>query len=520
VSSNTPIPLAVPKAGPAPLPELAAYLAPFAPLFCRAQSRHSLERYATGLLTDLARKNCDTIAAAVAGTSTERLQHLLTDADWDPAALDEARVRQLGAVSPPGGVLALDDTGLPKQGRASVGVARQYSGTLGKVANCQVVVTAEYVEDAPETSTPLHWPVSARLFLPEGWAADPARRRRAHVPPDVAFQPKPELGLALVDRARAWGVPFAFVVAAAGYGQAPAFLAGLEARGLPYACGVKRTFGVRLPDEGAGAAAAPPPASRGRGRPLLPRPAPLWEAETLLAGLPEDAWAAVTWREGPKGALTKQFVAVRVHRATGNPDVGPNGRSAAHGRISTGPVGWLLGERPLAGAPGAPGAPAGAGGPTGGRRGRRGQRARGEARWYFLWLPGWPLETPLARLVTLAHARWALEQSYEDAKGECGLDDYQGRRWDGLHRHLALVWLTYSFLVGHRLAPAEGQPPAPDAPPAPGLPPLGGRRPAAGPTQPAGRAPAGAHLAAPGPRAVVHRHRPDRYLPPSAQLTE
>src|SRR5262245_44826499 len=233
------IPVAVPKAGPAPLPELAAYLAPFAPLFHRAQSRQSLERYVTGLLTDLPRKNCDTIAAAVAGTSTERLQHLLTDADWRPEALDEARVRQLVALSPPGGVLVLDDTGLPKKGTGSVGVAPQYSGTLGKVANCQVVVTAEYVEDAPETSTPLHWPVSAQRFLPAEWAAAPARRARAHVPPEVAHQPKSALGLALIDRARAWGVPFTFVAADAGYGQAPAFLAGLEARGLPYACGVK-----------------------------------------------------------------------------------------------------------------------------------------------------------------------------------------------------------------------------------------------------------------------------------------
>src|SRR5579864_7937706 len=136
--------ITVPKASPAPLPELATFLAPFAPLFRRSQSRESLERYVTGLLTDLPRKNCDTIAAAVAGTSTERLQHLLTDATWDPLALDEARVRQLVALSPAGGILLLDDTGLPKQGRASAGVARQYSGTLGKIGNCQVLVSAAY----------------------------------------------------------------------------------------------------------------------------------------------------------------------------------------------------------------------------------------------------------------------------------------------------------------------------------------------------------------------------------------
>jgi SRSO17 transposase len=158
--------LALPKASPDPLPEIAAYLAPFAPLFHRP-SQHSLERYVTGLLTDLPRKNCDTIAAAVAGTSTERLQHLLTDATWDPRALDQARVQQLSAQSPAHGLLVLDDTGLPKQGKASVGVARQYSGTLGKIGNCQIVVSAEYVEDAPASSTPLHWPVSAQLYLHE-----------------------------------------------------------------------------------------------------------------------------------------------------------------------------------------------------------------------------------------------------------------------------------------------------------------------------------------------------------------
>src|SRR3954462_1522748 len=112
----------VPKASCDPLPEIARFLEPFAPLLRRSQSRHSLERYVTGLLTDLPRKNCDTIAGALAGTSTERLQHLLTDADWTPDAVDEARVRQLVALSPPGGVLAVDDTGLPKKGTGSVGV--------------------------------------------------------------------------------------------------------------------------------------------------------------------------------------------------------------------------------------------------------------------------------------------------------------------------------------------------------------------------------------------------------------
>ena len=121
------IPYAVPKASSDPLPEISAFLEPLAPLFRRSQSRHSLERYITGLLTDLDRKNCDTIAAALAGTSTERLQHLLTDADWDSLKLDGARVRSLSEKSPQGGgILVVEDTSFPKKGKSSVGVAPQY----------------------------------------------------------------------------------------------------------------------------------------------------------------------------------------------------------------------------------------------------------------------------------------------------------------------------------------------------------------------------------------------------------
>src|SRR2546422_1263862 len=172
----------VPKASPDALPELAAFLEPFAPLFRRHTSRDSMERYLTGLLTALPHKTADTIAAAVAGTSTERLQHLLTDAAWDALALDEARTKQLLAIHPPtAGVLIFDDTGLPKKGIHSVGVAPQYSGTLGKIGNCQVVVSAEYLADDPSSSTPFHWPVSSQLFLPESWTSDEERRKQVHV---------------------------------------------------------------------------------------------------------------------------------------------------------------------------------------------------------------------------------------------------------------------------------------------------------------------------------------------------
>src|SRR5215210_7689931 len=269
------IPVAIPKASSDPLPEIAAFLEPFADLFRRVQSRQSLERYVTGLRTDLDRKNCDTISAAVGGTSTERLQHLLTDAEWDPEELDAARVGALSERSPEGGILLLDDTSFPKQGKASVGVARQYCGELGKRANCQVVVSAHYVvADEPESSRPLHWPVCARLYLPKGWANDLERRERAHVPEEVDFRIKPQIALSLVDLFGEWEVPFDVVVADSGYGDNPSFLGGLEERKIAYVCGVDSTFGARLPEEVRAASRAGAPPYGGGGSPPRSGPPP------------------------------------------------------------------------------------------------------------------------------------------------------------------------------------------------------------------------------------------------------
>jgi SRSO17 transposase len=461
----------VPKVSPETLSELAIYLAPFAPLFRRSTSRESLERYVTGLLTDLPQKNCDTIAAAVAETSTERLQHLLTDAVWEPRALDQQRVRALVAQSPPQGILVLDDTGLPKQGRGSVGVARQYSGTLGKIANCQVIVSAHDVADEPTSRAPVHWPLTAQLYLPEAWATDRARRAKVRVPPGIAFQTKPELALALVDRAQAWGVPFATVVTDAGYGDTPSFRKGLDARPVAYVVGVSSTCGVRLADEVRTAALVLPPRRRGRGQPQKPRPAPLSEAKAGLDVLPEDRWQPITWRAHDGLVLRKQFAAMRVHWATGGAPL-----STSPQRVYTGPEGWLLGERPVPG-------------------------DRGEGKWYGSNLPA---DTPLHRVVELAHSRWPIAQFYEDAKGECGLDHYPGRRWDGLHRHLALVMLAYSFLARQRWLPAMSA----------GFSPLRGT-----PVVPGGPSP-GVAVAVPRRRARAHRDQPHCSLPPQADLTK
>jgi SRSO17 transposase len=423
------------------------------------------------LLTDLPRKNCDPIAAAVAGTSTERLQHLLTDATWAPQARDQQRVTALVAPSPPQGILVLDDTGLPKQGRGSVGVARQYAGTLGQVANCQRVVTAHYVADEPTSPAPVHWPVAARLYLPEAWGIDGARRAPVQVPTEITLQTKPELALAWVDQARGWGVPLAWVVTDAGDGDHPTCLRGLDDRQIAYVVGVSSTFGVRLPNEVRTAALVLPSRTRRRGQPKKPRPAPLYEAKAVREALPADRWQPITWREHHNGGLRTQGVAVRVHWATGGAQF-----SSSQPRVATGPEGGLLGERPMPG-------------------------ARGDLKGYVSNLP---VDTPLHRLVALAHSRWPLEQCYEDAKGACGLDDYQGRRWEGLHRHLALVMLASSLMARQRWTPPDPV----------GFSPLRGA-----PVVPGGPAP-GAPVALPRRGVMAHRDEPDCAVPPQADLTK
>src|SRR6266536_3489769 len=410
---------AVPKATPTPLPELETYLQPFATLFRRSWSRQSCERYITGLLTDLPRKNCDTIAAALAGTSTERLQHFLTDADWDAHALDQLRVQHLISLSPVGGMLALDDTGLLKQGCGSVGVARQYCGFVGKVANCQAVVTAEYIADQPTIKMPLHWPVSAQIYLPEAWDTDTERRKHVHVPEETPVQTKHDVALLLIDRALQWQVPFKLVLADAGYGRNAHFLKGLEERKLLSACGVEYGFGVRRPEDVLLAQQAPPPSRTGQqGRPRKAHPAPLFSAQAVIADLPEQQWQTVTWREGSRGAMCKQFVAIRMHWG-----IGTEARAVDDSRVHTGAEGWLIAERLL-------------------------PEEEGDYKYYFSNLPS---DTSLQQLAAIVRGRWPIEQFYEEAKQECGLGDYQGRFWDGLPRHLALVMLAYSFLVLQRM---------------------------------------------------------------------
>jgi SRSO17 transposase len=369
-------------ASPATLPELAEFLASFQVRFRRPEGEQALERYLTGLLTELPNKNCDTMAQAVPGTSEQRLQEFLTTMQWDHDDLNRQRVEKLIVEATVGkGALIVDDTGFAKQGKASVGVARQYSGTLGKVGNCQVAVTCCY-SDAQAS-----WPVAVRLYLPKPWTDEPARLRRVRVPEAVRFQTKAEIALDLIDQAQQWGVPYRWVVADADYGDNPNFLAALEARRERYVVAVRRDFEVCHKRRSAGA--------------------PM-RAEQILATVPRSQWRTIRWRQGTKGWLRKKFVALRCWRLT----------SQGEARM-----GWLVGER----------------------------AARGQSEEHKYYWSNLPASATVEELVDVAHRRHASEQFHEEAKGELGWDQYQGRLWPGFHRHAVTVMLAYSVLLWQEL---------------------------------------------------------------------
>jgi len=386
------------------LRRLTRWLDQFKDCFGHRAQHVSLRQYVDGLLGDSARKSMSAMLERISEpTSYQAFQHFITHAPWDA----EVVWRRLRAVTPArSGILILDETSFPKSGAHSVGVARQYCGALGKVANCQVAVTAAL------WSGQRAWPMGALLYLPAAWTSDPVRRTTVGIPASVSFQEKWRLALTLVRRTRAAGVKLTAVVADAAYGDNSTLRQTLHRLHVPYALGISPTLTVfrgtptlRVDRHQA------PPCNRVGGWPDQKATS----VRTLSDRLPARAWRRVMWRNGTNPPWSADFAALRVTPAT----------DWRHRRLA--PQVWLLCERGL--------------GPTGRRK---------------HYLVSLPASASLHQLVRLAHQRWAIEQHYQDLKTELGLDHFEGRTYPGWQHHMVIAAVAYAFVQRERLRPHDG----------------------------------------------------------------
>ena len=386
------------------LRRLTRWLDQFKDCFGHRAQHVSLRQYVDGLLGDSVRKSMSAMLARVSEpTSYQAFQHFITHAPWDAEIL----WRRLRAVLPERtGILILDETSFPKSGPHSVGAARQYCGALGKVANCQVAVTAALWTGGRA------WPLGAMLYLPETWTSDLARRAAARIPAPVMFQEKWRLALTLVRRSRAAGFTLTAVVADAEYGDNSTVRQALHRLGLPYAVGISPTLTVfrgtptlRIDRT------QPPPRNRREG---WPDQDPV-TVRIISNAVPPRAWRRVQWRNGANPPWAADFVALRITPAT----------DWRHRRLA--PEIWLLCERGL--------------GPTGRRK---------------HYLVSLPASATLKQLVRLAHQRWAIEQHYQDFKTELGLDHFEGRSYPGWHHHIVISAVTFAFLQTERMRRHDG----------------------------------------------------------------
>jgi SRSO17 transposase len=381
--------------------ELDGWLGPFLAALGHGRRRLGAPVYLRGLIGPGGRKSLQPMAARLGLEGHDQLQHFVASTAWDDAPLRRILVEKADAlVGGPDAVLVVDDTALPKQGRRSVGVARQHRGRLGKRANCQVLVSLTLARG--EVPVPL----GLRLFLPETWAGDAERCARAGVPDELRRAlAKTDVALAEVDRVAAAGARFGRVLADAGYGTSAAFRKGLGERGLVWAVGIAKVQNVystavelRWPTAAAG---------RPRKHPV-PSEEPV-PAEAALAGA---GWRRVTWRRGTKGPLAAEFAAMRGRPAEG--EQLRNGRHPPGGEV------WLVGER----------------------------RASGECKYYLANLPA---DATLEELAATIKARWVCEQGHQQLKEELGLGHFEGRSWTGLHRHALMAMIALCFLQHLRL---------------------------------------------------------------------
>jgi len=365
-----------------------------------------LRDYCTGLMMPCQRKSVEPMAAVTAPARTaaqhQSLLHFVGQASWsDEKVLAKVCETVLPAIERAGPIEAwiIDDTGFPKKGKHSVGVARQYCGQLGKQDNCQAAVSLSIANRQASL------PVRYRLYLPQDWADDAARRRKAHVPEEIVFKTKPEIALEQLRWACAAGLPRGVVLLDAGYGNHTALRPQIGALGLRYAAGILSNTSVWAP----GTKPLPPKRWSGHGR----RPTRLRygkhkpvSVKQLAVGLPKQAWRTIGWREGSVERLSSRFARVRVRAARGR-------------KLRT--EEWLLIEWP-----------------------------NGEKEPTKYWLSTLPQDIAFERLVDLAKLRWRIERDYQELKQELGLGHFEGRGWRGFHHHATLCIAAYGFLISER----------------------------------------------------------------------
>lgn len=395
--------------------ELKEFIASMVEGMGRVERREALGDYVTGLLLDGERKSIEPIAGRLVDDAGEiqamrqRLQQAVVVASWSDEEMRRRLALKLDTELPGVEALVVDDTGFPKKGKHSVGVQRQYSGTLGRVDNCQVAVSLHLASEKGSGC------IAMRLFLPEVWASDPARREKVGVPDDVVFEKKWEIALEQISAALAWGVRRHIALADAGYGDASEFRLGLTALGLKYVVGVQGNHSVWPP----GVHPRPPERRTGGGRQRT-----YWVADdkpVLIAKLARELdYAKVNWREGARGRQSSRFARVFVQSAENH----------RHGKARPPPTPgeWLLCEWP-----------------------------EGEKEPTKYWMSSLPPSTSLVALVRLAKLRWRVERDYQEMKQEIGLDHFEGRGWIGFHHHATLCAVAHGFLALRRALFPPGQ---------------------------------------------------------------
>jgi len=358
----------------------------------RSERRQWGNAYVRGLLLDGERKSVEPMAARLPDGNVQAMQQFIGQSPWDFVPVRKMLAERMAEQVVPTVAWIVDDTGFPKQGKHSVGVARQYSGTLGKVGNCQIATSVHLATD--EVCLPLDFD----LYLPKRWTDDPARMQKAGIPAGRSFRPKWQIALDLIDRALEWDIPKGVVVCDCAYGKVNRFRQGLIDRGVFYVAEIEsKTIVFNEPTK-----------TRGRvGDPLPEETRQTMSVKELAAKLAASVWKTIKWRQGTKGRLVSRFASVRVEPA-----------QKLAKKEKRPPRQWLLMEWP-----------------------------KGEAEPTKYWFSNLPPQAGLARLVALAKIRWRIEQSYQQLKEEFGLDHYEGRGFLGWQHHVTMSMLAYGFLL-------------------------------------------------------------------------